>query len=148
MAKREKRKCLALKIDFEKAFDRVSWSYLRYILRKMGFGDKWLKWMLACVFTSSVSVMINGGVTTDFSMEKGLRQGNPLSPFLFVMATEGLTRMVKRGTEIGDYSRFFVNDDVKVDIPQFADDTIILGNGFSMEGILPSGTAAGWDHNY
>lgn len=81
LAKRENLSILALKVEFEKAFDCVSWNYLRFVMRKTRFGDGWLKWMKACVFTSSMSVLVNGGVTTDFLMENGLRQGDLLSPF-------------------------------------------------------------------
>lgn len=62
--------------------------------------------MKACVFTNSMLVLVNGGVTKDFVVERGLRQEGPLSPFLFVMAAEGLTRLVKRAVEIGEYVDF------------------------------------------
>lgn len=52
MDKREKRSCVILKVDFKKAYDCVSWNFLRYLLTKMGFGDRWLRWMEGSVFTS------------------------------------------------------------------------------------------------
>ncbi|XP_058752127.1 uncharacterized protein LOC131625264 [Vicia villosa] len=78
-----------------------------------------------------MSVLVNGGVTKDFKVEMGFIKRDPLSPFLFVLDTEGLTRLVKRAMEIEEYSSFLVNEEVKVDILQFIDDTIILGDGDS-----------------
>lgn len=62
-----------------KAYDSVSWNYLRFILFKIGFRGKWMKWMEACVFSSTVLVLVNGRITKDFVIERGLRQGDPLS---------------------------------------------------------------------
>ncbi|XP_058755190.1 uncharacterized protein LOC131628373 [Vicia villosa] len=56
LAKRRKRGCVVLKVDFEKAYDRVSWNFVRYVLRKMGFGDRWMRWMEGSIFTNSVNV--------------------------------------------------------------------------------------------
>lgn len=66
---------LILKLDFEKAYDSVNWNYLFTMLRKFGCGRRWISWIKACITTASLSVLINGSPTTEFSMEKGLRQG-------------------------------------------------------------------------
>lgn len=79
----------------------------------MGFGNKWKEWMKACVFNSSMSVLVNGCVTKDFKVERGLRQGNLLSPFLFVMAMEGLTRLMNKAVAIWEYSGFHLNEEVQ-----------------------------------
>jgi len=61
-----------LKVDFEKkTFDSVSWKYLEYMLNQMGFHEKWIKWMRACVFSSSVSVLVYGSPKEDFELNKG-----------------------------------------------------------------------------
>lgn len=116
-----------LKVDFEKAYDSVSWNYLRTVMVKMGFNDKWMKWMEARVFTSHMSVLVNGSATKDFMTQKGLRQGDSLSPFLFVLAMEGLTTLVRKSVEMGDFKLFKFGEEEFVDILQFADDTVILG---------------------
>lgn len=69
------------KDDFEKACDSISWRFLDYMMVRMGFSEKWRKWMAACVFLGSISVLVNGSPTTEFNMEKGLRKGDPLAPF-------------------------------------------------------------------
>ncbi|XP_058773250.1 uncharacterized protein LOC131647368 [Vicia villosa] len=74
LAKRDKRSCVVLKVDFEKAYDRVSWNFVRYIFKRMGFGVRWMRWMECCIFTNSLSVLVNGSATKDFRVEKGLRQ--------------------------------------------------------------------------
>ncbi|XP_058761237.1 uncharacterized protein LOC131634589 [Vicia villosa] len=126
-AKRKKKGCLLLKVDFEKAYDSVSWNYLRWILVKMGFGKRWMKWMEASIFTNFMSVMVNGSATREFKVQRGLRQGDPISPFLFVLAMEGLTALTKKSVAVGDFKPFKYGANDYVDILQFADDTIILG---------------------
>jgi hypothetical protein len=83
LAKRRKNDCLLFKVDFERAYDSVNWGFLEKMMLKMGFTEGWLKWMRACIFESSMSILVNGSPTEDFKVGRGLRQGDPLSPFLF-----------------------------------------------------------------
>ncbi|XP_058779060.1 uncharacterized protein LOC131653017 [Vicia villosa] len=128
-ARKEGGSCLLFKVDFEKAYDKVSWNFLRYLLVKMGFGAKWRKWMELLIFKSNMSVMVNGSPTKEFVVNRGLRQGDPLSPFLFVLVTEALTRLVRKSIEIGDFEAFDIKRRCEVDILQFADDTLLVGTG-------------------
>lgn len=84
LAKRDRRSCLVLKVDYEKAY-YVSWDYLRYVLKRMGFGTKWIRWMEACIFVSSMVVIVNRNYTNDFKVELRLLQGVPLSQLFFVI---------------------------------------------------------------
>ncbi|XP_058774256.1 uncharacterized protein LOC131648522 [Vicia villosa] len=126
-SRRKKRSCILLNVDFEKAYDSVSWKYLRDMMMRMGFGDMWMRWMDTCIFMSHMSVLVNGSATKEFKVHKGLRQGDPLSPFLFVLAMKGLKALVRKSIEMGDLKPFNYGEEDYVDILQFADDTIILG---------------------
>ena len=75
---------LLCKVDFEKAYDSVEWSFLDWVMAKMGFGERWRKWILGCVSTASISVLVNGSPSRQFRISRGLRQGCPLSPFLLI----------------------------------------------------------------
>ncbi|XP_071689061.1 uncharacterized protein [Rutidosis leptorrhynchoides] len=94
----------------------------------MGFGDRWRKWIRSCLTTASVSILVNGSSTREFSLERGIRQGNPLSPFLFILAAEGLNILAKSALNKGLFNGIEVgNDKVMVSHLQYADDTIFFG---------------------
>jgi hypothetical protein len=115
------------KVDFERAYDTVRWKFLEQMMIKMGFAEGWLKWIRACIFYSSMSILINGSPTDDFKVGRGLRQGDPLSPFLFLIIAEGLTWMMRKSVDIGKFKGYKVNANIQFQILQFADDTILMG---------------------
>lgn len=78
---KEGRNCIHFKVDFEEAYDNVDWNFLRYMLNRMGFGNKWKRWMELLVFSSNMSVLVNGSPTKEFEVSKGLRQWDPFPPF-------------------------------------------------------------------
>src|SRR4051812_17353388 len=98
------------------------------MLFRMGFGERWIKWMKAIVFTSHMSVMVNGSPTKEFKVEKGLRQGDPLSPFLYVIVAEGLKWLVNRVVVNGTYAGINIHGKCFIDVLQFADDTLMVGD--------------------
>jgi hypothetical protein len=94
--------CVALKLDISKAYDRMSWEYLRAVLVRMGFSDKWVHWMIMCVETVDYSVLVNGEKVGPAIPGRGLRQGDPLSPYLFILCAEGLSALISRAETTGD----------------------------------------------
>ena len=86
-ARRTNKELLMFKVDFEKAYDSVDLKYLDAVMINMNFPTLWRKWINECVGTAMASVLVNGCPTEEFPMERGLRQGDPLLSFLFLLAT-------------------------------------------------------------
>uniref|UniRef100_A0A2N9GB01 Reverse transcriptase domain-containing protein n=1 Tax=Fagus sylvatica TaxID=28930 RepID=A0A2N9GB01_FAGSY len=92
---------VALKVDLQKAYDRVNWSFLKEVLYRFGFHEKFIMWIMQCVTKVSFSILINGGKTKSFILPVGLRQGDPLSPYLFILCQEVLSRLIERSFASG-----------------------------------------------
>ena len=124
-AEEENKPGIIFSIDFEKAFDSVSWKFLEKCIDYFNFGDSFKKWVN--IFTSDISsCVINSGWSTGFfSLQRGVRQGCPLSPYLFLLCAEIFGIGVRYNIDI---KGFEINDLVKK-LAQFADDTQILLNG-------------------
>ena len=90
-----KNKFMALKLDIVKAFDKVEWKFIDTVMMKMGFYSKWREWLKICICTVSYSVLINGEPTREIKPKRGLRQGDPISPYLYIICTKGLSRLIK-----------------------------------------------------
>ena len=127
---RRKEKGILCKLDIEKAYDHIRWDFLLQIMERMGFGSKWISWIKWCIFTASFSVLVNGSSTGFFRSSRGLRQGDPLSPYLFVIGMEALCCMLKRVVEGNFISgcRFSGRDggDIVISHLLYADDTILF----------------------
>jgi hypothetical protein len=87
---------MALKLDMSKAYDWVEWNFLEEIMRKIGFSDKWIHLVMSCVRTVSYSVLINGRPHGKIQPTRGIRQGDPLSPYLFILCAEGLIHLLRK----------------------------------------------------
>jgi hypothetical protein len=86
----KKQKGAIVKIDLSKAYDRVSWLYLRLFLTHLGFEVPFINLLMSCITTTSFVFPINGATSPFFHVERGLRQGFPLSQILFLLVVEGL----------------------------------------------------------
>ncbi|XP_071718242.1 uncharacterized mitochondrial protein AtMg01250-like [Rutidosis leptorrhynchoides] len=97
-------------------------------MKCLGFGKKWIKWILACLSSASISVLVNGSPTKEFKPEKGVRQGDPISPFLFILAREILNILTQKAIESGFIKEIGVGRDrITVSHLQYADDMIFFG---------------------
>ncbi|GAU15917.1 hypothetical protein TSUD_41400 [Trifolium subterraneum] len=128
-ALRAKKELLMFKVDFEKACDSVDWGYLDTVMGRMGFPTLWRKWIKECVCTATTSVLVNGSPTDEFPLERGLRQGDLLSPFLFLMAAEGLHVLMEAMVDSNLFTGYNVGTIFPVSVShlQFADDTLLMG---------------------
>jgi hypothetical protein len=118
---------VALKLDFEKAFDKVDHSFILSVLQAKGFGPLWCKWIKQILESGSSSVLLNGIPGISFSCRRGVRQGDPLSPLLFVLAADVLQSLVNDAMNHGLLSRPIpLQSSPCFPILQYADDTLII----------------------
>jgi len=97
------------------------------MMGRMGFCDKWMKWIKTCPSFETISVLVNGNSTKDFRPKGGLRQGDPLEPFLFLIVAEGLAGLVREASRLGVLEGLKVgHKHVDVKLLQFADDTLFF----------------------
>nr|KYP62677.1 Transposon TX1 uncharacterized [Cajanus cajan] len=105
------KQCLMLKVDFEKAYDSVNWEFILFVMEKMRFPILWRRWIAECLATARVSVLVNGSPSSEFGVGRGLRQGDPLAPFLYLIATEGLSSLMSKAVQECVFTGYMVGGD-------------------------------------
>lgn len=115
----------AFKIDLSKAYDRVEWEFLREIMLRLGFDNKWVNLVLKCISSPCFSILINGESKGNFNSSRGLRQGDPLSPYLFLLVAEGLSHLISIANERGRLMGLVCSNGPKIS-HLFADDSLIF----------------------
>jgi hypothetical protein len=99
LAIKSRREFLIFKVEFEKAYDSVSWSFLDYMMIRFRFSGQWRGWIKTCVFRGNLSVLVNDSPTEEINIQRGLKQWDPLAPFLFLLVVEGLSGAIRRAEE-------------------------------------------------
>lgn len=97
---------MALKLDMSKAYNRVEWAFLESLMLKMGFNNRWVGLIMTCIKIVTYSVMVNGEPKGLINPMRGLRQGDPFPPFLFLLCMEGLHGLIQKAALIGDITGF------------------------------------------
>lgn len=123
-----------LKLDMKKAYDRVEWDFLEACLLRIGFDEKWVRWVMQCVTTVTFSVKFNGEPLHYFRPSRGLRQGDPLSPYLFIIVANVLSSLMKQAVENGSIKGIRLNRRCPtLSHLLFADDSIFFMKGTILE---------------
>lgn len=116
-----------MKLDTTKAYDRIQWPFLYAVLRQICFPDRWIKLVsINCVENCWFSVLVNGRSAGFFKSSQGLRQGDPLSPALFILAAEFLSRGLQKKFVMTPKARYCSGGDVIVSHLAYADDCLIF----------------------
>ncbi|GKE18757.1 RNA-directed DNA polymerase, eukaryota, partial [Tanacetum coccineum] len=120
-------KAMIFKVDFEKAFDSIRLDYLDDVLKMFGFGDKWRGWINGCLNSAKGSVLVNGSPTPEFQFHRGLKQGDPFSPFLFILIMESLHLSFKKIMNTGQFTGIPLDNSLTISHLFYADNAIFVG---------------------
>jgi hypothetical protein len=117
----------ALKLDMSKAYDRIEWDFLRKMMIQLGFQERWVQLIMKCVTSVSYKIKINGSHTSCFIPQRGLRQGDPLSPYLFILCARGLSALLHKAEQDGKIQGIKIcREAPSINHLFFADDSLIL----------------------
>lgn len=115
-----------IKMDLRKAYDSISWEFLFSVMSEMGFPPKFVNWIRVCVTTVTFSILVNGMPMKPFAAKKGLRQGDPISPYLFAIAMEYLSRLLHNQSNAKSFHYHPRSKRVNVTHLLFADDLLLF----------------------
>jgi hypothetical protein len=124
--KLQKREGMLIQLDLAKSYDKISWHYMIKTLEAFGFTQHWISWIVSLIMTTRYSLLINGASSKPLWPTRGMRQGDPISPFLFILMMEGLSRSIKNVTTTREITwlKPFKNFPTSTH-QQFVDDTLL-----------------------
>jgi hypothetical protein len=123
-----------LNLDMEKAFDKMEWEFLLSVMKQLGFHSSWIPWIRLCISSPSFSILLNGNPFGMFSHERGIRQGDPLSPFLVILGSEVLSRLLFRKEALGNIKGLKISrNNPAIHHLLFVNDLLIFGKATPKE---------------
>lgn len=121
----EKHCYIAVKTDMSKAYDRLEWSFIRLVFEKLGFDPIWVNWVMECITTVSYSFLVNDTAHGCVQPHRGIRQGDPISPYIFILCGEVLSGLCREGQNSGELTGVKIGHHCpRINHLLFADDTI------------------------
>lgn len=117
---------VGVKVDFEKAYDRVNWGYLRKVMGWLGANHTWCRWVEQCTSNAKIAILVNAHPTSWITAKRGVRRGDPLSPYLFFLVVEGLARMTQRALANKLLTGLGPNEENSIAIIQYANNTFFF----------------------
>lgn len=125
---------MAVKLDMTKAYDRVEWKFIKEVMRRMGFHERWIGWIIRCITTVSYSIIINEEAHGSIVPSQGLRQGDPLSSYLFLLCTEAFSALIEEANNNNALTGISIcRGSPKVTHLFFADDSLLFYKAKNME---------------
>eukprot|EP00253_Pinus_taeda_P009559 PITA_09559 len=124
---------MILKLDLSKAFDKLSWECIHQMLLAFGFNATWTRWIMNLISSPCFSVLLNVSPSVPFRPSRGIRQGDPLSPFLFVLMAEGLSRLLHHAISSQAIKGIVLHGLHPLSHQQFVEDTMLFGHPSSLE---------------
>lgn len=125
-SKGKRNRVVALKLDISKAYDRMKWCFVEKAMQQLGFSVKWVNLIMNCISTASFSVLINGVPTGLIYPQRGLRQGCPLSPYLFIICAEAFSNLIIQVERRKQIQGLSFSKNLSVSHLLFADDSLIF----------------------
>ncbi|GJZ91854.1 RNA-directed DNA polymerase, eukaryota [Tanacetum coccineum] len=124
--KHKKQQAMVFKVDFAKAYDYIRWDYLDDVLRSFGFGSKWCSWISGSLKSRMALVLINGSPTSEFQFHCGLKQGDPLALYLFILIMESLHLSFSRVVDAGIFTGIKIDSSLTISHLFYADDAVFI----------------------
>ena len=119
---------MMIKLDLSKAYDKINWDFLEKMMIAFGFDKEWVKWIMKLISSAFFSILVNGTPSDTFKSTRGIRQGDPMSPFLFITLMEGLGRLLKNLRDQRKIEGLQLCPGAEVQThQQFVDDTMLMG---------------------